>query len=98
MEGNKIRLTFKHVEGGLQAKDGSTLTGFEIAGADKKFYKATATIIGRDVVVTSSDVAKPIAVRYDWANNPDGNLYNTAGLPASPFRTDMWAGVTAGKK
>ena len=98
VEGNKIRLTFKHVEGGLQAKDGSTLTGFEIAGADKKFYKATATIIGRDVVVTSSDVAKPIAVRYDWANNPDGNLYNTAGLPASPFRTDMWAGVTAGKK
>lgn len=98
IEGNKIKLNFKYVEAGLQAKDGSTLSGFEIAGADKKFYKATAIIVGRDVVVTSSDVAKPTAVRYDWANNPEGNLYNTTGLPASPFRTDMWAGVTAGKK
>ncbi|MCY7423105.1 MAG: 9-O-acetylesterase [Chitinophagaceae bacterium] len=98
IEGNKIRLNFKYVEEGLKAKEGSTLAGFEIAGADKKFYKATAGIQGRQVVVSSSDVAKPIAVRYDWANNPDGNLFNTADLPASPFRTDNRAGVTAGKK
>ena len=98
IDGNKIKVSFKYAEAGLQAKEGSALSGFEIAGADKKFYKATATIVGKDVVVTNSDVAKPTAVRYNWANNPDGNLYNTAGLPASPFRTDMWAGVTAGKK
>jgi sialate O-acetylesterase len=69
---------------------GDTLQGFTIAGADKKFYPAKATIVGDKVIVTSTDVANPVAVRYAWANNPVCNLYNGANLPASPFRTDDW--------
>lgn len=86
---NKIELTFTHTHEGLIAK-GDTLKGFTIAGADKKFHPALAVIAGDKVIVTSSDVANPIAVRYAWANNPVCNLYNGAGLPASPFRTDNW--------
>ncbi len=96
--GNKITLTFTHADGGLKSKDGSTLTGFEIAGADKKFYWAKASITGNQVIVSSDEVSNPVAVRYDWADNPNGNLYNTVGLPASPFRTDDWPGVTYSNK
>ncbi len=95
--GNKVVLTFKFADDGLTAKNG-TLKGFEIAGADKKFHWADATISGNRVTVSSSEVAKPVAVRYSWSNNPDGNLYNGAGLPASPFRTDNFEGVTFGKQ
>ncbi len=92
-----IILVFDHVDGGLMAKDGD-LKGFTIAGEDRKFVPAEGKIVGRNVVVSSPDVKKPAAVRYSWAINPDGNLYNKAGLPASPFRTDDWPGVTADKK
>ncbi|HOW18658.1 MAG TPA: hypothetical protein PLC79_06440, partial [Phycisphaerae bacterium] len=97
VEGDKVRLTFKHVNGGLVARGGE-LKGFAIAGADRKFVWAEAKIDGDTVVVHSDKVAKPVAVRYAWADNPECNLYNKAGLPASPFRTDDWPGVTATAK
>jgi sialate O-acetylesterase len=96
VEANKIRLQFKHVNGGLIAKGGE-LTGFAIAGADRKFVWAKAKIEGSSVVVWNESIARPVAVRYAWADNPARNLYNQAGLPGSPFRTDNWPGITAGK-
>ncbi|MBI5395773.1 MAG: sialate O-acetylesterase [Verrucomicrobia bacterium] len=66
------------------------IRGFVVAGADKKWHRAAAKIIGNTVVVKSPEVKQPVAVRYAWADNPDCNLYNRAGLPASPFRTDDW--------
>jgi len=92
INGNKIELSFTHTDGGLSAK-GDTLKGFTIAGADKLFHPATAVITGDKITVASTDVASPIAIRYAWANNPTCNLYNGAGLPASPFRTDDWFDV-----
>jgi sialate O-acetylesterase len=89
IKGATIELAFTHTDGGLVAK-GDTLRGFSIAGADMKFYLARAIISGNKVIVSSGDVANPGAVRYAWANNPDCNLYNGVGLPASPFRTDVW--------
>lgn len=89
VEGNKIRLNFQHTGTGMVAK-GDKLTGFAIAGEDKKFVWADAQIDGNSIVVSSPEVANPVAVRYGWANNPDCNLYNKEGLPASPFRTDNW--------
>ncbi len=80
------------------AQGGGALKGFAVAGADKKFVWADARIEGDKVVVSSPDVPEPVAVRYDWANNPIGNLYNKEGLPASPFRTDDWPGVTVGRR
>jgi len=86
---NKIELTFSNIGSGLIANDGKELTRFAIAGADKKFVWAKATIVGDKVIVESHEVSNPVAVRYAWANNPIGcNLYNKEGLPASPFRTD----------
>lgn len=96
-EGNTIRLSFDSVGGGLVAK-GDALKGFAIAGADQKFVWADAKIVGNEVVVQSAEVAEPVAVRYGWANNPPCNLYNQEGLPACPFRTDTWPGVTDGKR
>jgi sialate O-acetylesterase len=90
VEGNTIRLRFKHTDDGLKPRDGEELKGFAIAGADKKFVWANAKIEGDAILVSSPEVAAPVAVRYGWANNPIGNLYNGAGLPASPFRTDSW--------
>ncbi|MBC8053918.1 MAG: sialate O-acetylesterase [Sphingobacteriaceae bacterium] len=87
-EGNKIRIHFKHTEGGLVAKDGQ-LKGFAIAGPDKKFVWADAKIDGNTVVVSSPDISQPVAVRYGWAKNPIISLYSKAeNLPASPFKTD----------
>ena len=86
---NQIVISFDHLGGGLEAK-GDKLKGFAIAGEDRKFVWADARIEGDTVVVSSPDVKNPVAVRYAWANNPDCNLYNKAGLPASPFRTDDW--------
>ena len=82
-----IRLTFDHASGGLVAKGGKP-TGFTIAGEDKKFVAATATIDGDMVIVSSPLVKMPVAVRYGWSANPVCNLYNQANLPAVPFRTD----------
>ena len=88
--GNAIRLKFTHLGGGLVARDGP-LKWFAIAGADGKFVSAEAKIEGDTVVVTSAEVSAPAAVRYAWDNYPEGcNLYNAAGLPAAPFRTDRW--------
>lgn len=89
VEDGKARISFKHTGTGLVAK-GDKLTGFSIAGEDKNFVWADAKIDGNTVVVSSDKVAKPAAVRYAWADNPDCNLYNKEGLPASPFRTDDW--------
>ena len=90
IEVDKIRIQFNPTEGGLVAKNGA-LKQFAIAGVDKKFVWAEAKIEGDSVVVCSPQVSKPVAVRYAWANNPEGcNLYNGAGLPASPFRSDNW--------
>jgi sialate O-acetylesterase len=97
-EGNKIRLTFNNVGGGLVARGGA-LKEFAIAGPDKKFVWADATIEGNTIVISHSSVQNPVAVRYAWANNPQqANLYNKEGLPASPFRTDDWPGLTISKK
>jgi sialate O-acetylesterase len=87
VEGGKAILSFSHLGGGLEAKGGE-LKGFTIAGADGKFVKANAEIKGDHVIVSSPDVSEPAVVRYAWARYPDVNLYNRAGLPASPFRTD----------
>jgi sialate O-acetylesterase len=99
IEDNKAILTFSHMEEGLRIGsnsqcDDSALRGFAIAGKDQKFYWAEAIILDDVVVVSSPEVPNPIAVRYAWADNPICNLTNSAGLPASPFRTDNWAGVT----
>ena len=87
IEQSRVVLNFKHLGGGLVAKNGP-LKGFTIAGADKKFVDAKAEIVGNTVVVSSDQVAVPVAARYGWANVPDVNLWNKEGLPASPFRTD----------
>ncbi len=93
-KGGKVTLTFDHVGGGLVAKGGGKLVGFAVAGADRKFVWADAAVEGETVVVASPTVTKPVAVRYAWGDNPACNLYNAEGLPASPFRTDDWPGVT----
>jgi sialate O-acetylesterase len=98
VKGSAVEIKFDHADGGLVAKGGGALKGFAIAGADKKFVWADAKIKGKKVIVSSGKVAQPLSVRYAWANNPECNLYNGAGLPASPFRTDDWQGVTYGKK
>ncbi|MEI8312049.1 MAG: hypothetical protein WCH98_14965, partial [Verrucomicrobiota bacterium] len=88
IEGARALVSFKHIGGGLVVKDGE-LKGFTIAGEDKKFVPAKAEIKDETVVVSSEQVAAPVAVRYGWANVPDVNLYNKEGLPASPFRSDV---------
>ena len=96
-DGSAIRLAFDHLGGGLMAK-GDKLTGFAIAGEDRKFVWADAQIQGNSVIVSSTKVPHPMAVRYAWHINPVCNLYNKAGLPASPFRTDDWPGITLNNK
>ena len=95
IEGHVIRIRFTHAAGGLVAKNGP-LSGFAIAGADQKFFDAQAAIKGDTVVVHSRSVPTPVAVRYAFADYPAGaNLYNAAGLPAAPFRTDHWDALAA---
>jgi|LSQX01.2.fsa_nt_gb sialate O-acetylesterase len=91
---NEITINFTHTYGGISARDGEKLTGFAIAGADKKFVWADAVIKGKTVVVSSPEVDEPVAVRYAWSHNPVCNLINSEALPASPFRTDDWPGLT----
>ena len=97
IDGNRAIISFSHVAGGLVAKDGE-LKGFTLAGADRKFHHAKATIEGKTVVITCDAVPKPLAVRFGWANYPVVNLFNSVGLPASPFRTDDFPAVTQDKK
>jgi sialate O-acetylesterase len=111
VDGNKVRIKFDNVGGGLaiaaapstqpgvpQAQPESELKGFSIAGEDKKFVWADAKIEGDSVIVPSDKVEKPVAVRYAWARNPECNLYNKEGIPASPFRTDDWGGPSGSKR
>ncbi|MBQ9667205.1 MAG: 9-O-acetylesterase [Prevotella sp.] len=93
IEGNKIRIFFHHADG-LRTADGGPLKGFAIAGSDHRWHWADARIEGRSVVVTSPDVTSPVAVRYAWHVNPICNLQNAALLPAVPFRTDDWPGLS----
>jgi sialate O-acetylesterase len=88
-----VRLHFTHVNGGLTAKGGK-LEQFQIAGAEKNWVWADAKIVGDTIVVSSPSVPDPKEVRYAWQNNPPATLFNGAGLPASPFRTDTWPGIT----
>jgi sialate O-acetylesterase len=97
VRGNSAILHFDSVGGGLVAK-GESLKGFAIAGADHKFVWADAKIEGYTIVVSSDKIAEPMAVRYGWADNPVCNLYNKEGLPASPFRTDTWRGITDARR
>lgn len=90
-------LRFEHTDGGLVAKGGKPME-FTVAGKDRKWYRADARIVGDTVVVSSASVPEPDAARYAWQSFPEANLYNGAGLPAGPFRTDIWPGVTDGKK
>ncbi len=85
IQGGAVEVRFRHADGGLRA-EGGELRGFEVAGPDGLWHRATARIEGGKVIASSGDVKQPTAVRYDWAANPDGNLANGAGLPASPFR------------
>lgn len=93
----KVSLSFTHADSGLEARDGE-LKGFAICGPDKKFVWAKAEIDGDKVAVSSPDVSDPVAVRYGWADFPVVNLWNKAGLPATPFRTDDFPMTTAAKK
>ena len=74
------------------------MQGFALAGADRRFVWADARIEGEAIVVSSPTISKPVAVRYGWGDNPLVNLYNKANLPAAPFRTDNWPGVTASRR
>ena len=90
IEGNRIILTFDTQGRGLKSRGGA-LKHFAIAGEDRKFVWADAVIKGNKVVVSSSEIDHPVAVRYAWSDNPsDANLCNKDGLLASPFRTDVW--------
>lgn len=88
---SRIDISFDHFGDELKTSDGKPVAGFAIAGEDKVFYPAKASIRkGSEVSVSSKDVEDPVAVRYNWADNPVGNLVNSADLPAAPFRTDAW--------
>ena len=92
--GDSILIEFDYSENGLMTSNDEEVLGFAIAGNDQEFQWAQAMIRGSKVVVHSPRVPSPVAVRYGWANNPVTNLQNKEGLPASPFRTDDWPGVT----
>jgi sialate O-acetylesterase len=94
VEGDKIRLSFAHVGGGLMTRDGKPLAEFKIAGADGKFAAAEATIDGDTVVVHAKEVAVPTQASFGWQNQANPNLVNKEGLPASPFQTNNWQGGT----
>jgi sialate O-acetylesterase len=97
-EGAKIFLTFDYVDGGWRPFDVNEPRGFTIAGEDKKWVHAKAEIQKDGTIAVWGDgIENPAAVRYGWANNPVVNMFNGAGLPLTPFRTDDWPGVTAGK-
>lgn len=94
IKGAEVIVALAHAEG-LKTRDGGPVKGFQLAGADKQWKPATARIEGAKLIVTSAEVAAPIALRYAWLDYPETNLVNSADLPASPFRTDDWAPLPA---
>jgi sialate O-acetylesterase len=89
VEGDRVRIRFQVAEA-LTAAPGPTPAGFAVAGEDRRFVWADARIEGKEVVVSSPAVPRPVAVRYAFLNNPEAGLFDTGGLPAGPFRTDDW--------
>lgn len=89
--GSTLRVSFTHAEG-LRLEPAKTdgRVAFEVAGEDRKFVPATARIEGNELLVSAVSVQNPVAVRYAWRNSPDARLFNAAGLPAAPFRSDDW--------
>jgi sialate O-acetylesterase len=88
-----LKLHFAHTDGGLVVK-GDRLGEFSVAGEDRQWHWAEARIEGDAIVVSSKSVGDPKAARYAWQSNPVATLFNGAGLPAAPFRTDDWPGIT----
>jgi len=89
VQDDSVLVRFTHAAG-LRARGGGDIRGFALAGEDRVFFAARARVQGDDaVVVTSPSVRAPKTVRYAWADNPDANLENSAGLPAAPFRSDQ---------
>lgn len=88
IEGNTIRISFENTGKGFLHPD--PIRGFLIAGTDHVFYPATVSVKKKEVIVQSPEVPHPIAVRYNWADTPDGTLFGASGLPVVPFRTDKW--------
>ena len=97
IRGAEAVVAFDHTEGGLVPR-GGPLGEFALAGSDRKWHWATAKIEGNRVVLSSPEVPNPVAARYAWQTNPVATLTNGAGLPAVPFRTDDWPGITVGRK
>jgi sialate O-acetylesterase len=97
VSGNKLIVTMAHSEGELVLKAGK-VSGFAIAGDDKKWHWAEASIKGNEIALTCADVPKPVAARYGWHINPPSTLSNRVGLPAVPFRTDDWPAVSLNNK
>jgi sialate O-acetylesterase len=92
-----LKLQFDHTDGGLVVK-GDQLGEFSVAGQDRQWHWAEAKIEGDSVIVSAPQVPEPQAARYAWQANPQATLFNGAGLPAVPFRTDDWPGVTENHK
>jgi sialate O-acetylesterase len=92
-----LKLHVDHADGGLVVK-GEKPGEFSVAGGDRKWYWADARIEGDSVIVSSTSVPEPKYVRYAWQGNPLATLFNGAGLPAAPFRTDDWLGTTVNNK
>ena len=90
VEKGKIVLIFEYADKGLVIKERNKENNFLIAGEDKVFKKAVVQVQGKTLVVSNTEIAKPVAVRYAWSNVEEGTLYNKEGLPASSFRTDTW--------
>jgi sialate O-acetylesterase len=98
--GNKAIISVKAGAGGLEVKNRyGYITGFEIAAEDKIFHYAQAAITNGKIEVFNAKVNKPVAVRYNWSDaTEDGQIFNTAGFPLAPFRTDSWKGLTENNK
>lgn len=94
VKNNTIEIVFSNIGSGLKMKNDSDSKVFAVAGTDKIFHWAYAEIKDNKIIVSSPMVSNPVAVRYAWAANPEATLYNNEGLPASPFRTDTWTGIT----
>ena len=100
IQGDQIRISFDNIGSGLVVNDKyGYVKGFAVAGEDQKFHWVTGKQDGNQIVLETEGIKNPVAVRYGWADNPDDvNVYNKEGLPANPFRTDDWEGITYGKR